>query len=87
MRSNIAHIIYALKSQVPETMASGQTPDISPFAAFRWYEWVMFQDTIVSYPEDKMVLVRDLGPALDIGPAMTRKILKENGIIVYWSTL
>ena len=56
VRSNTAPIIYALKGQVPETMVSGQTPDISPFAAFRWYEWVMFRDTMVSYPEDKMVL-------------------------------
>ena len=47
----------------------------------------MFRDTIVSYPEDKMVLGRDFGPALDIGMAMTRKILKKNGIIVYRSTV
>jgi hypothetical protein len=87
VRSHTAHSIYALEGQVPETMVSGQTPDISPFAAFRWYEWVMFRDTMVSYPEDKMVLGRDLGPALDIGPAMTRKLLKKNGMVVYRSTV
>ena len=34
-----------------------------------------------------LVLGRDLGPAIDIGPAMTRKILKANGQIVYRSTV
>jgi hypothetical protein len=34
-----------------------------------------------------MVLGRDLGPAIDIGPAMTRKVLKENGKVVYRSTV
>ena len=47
----------------------------------------MFRDTMVSYPEDKMVLGRDLGPALDIGTAMTRKLLNKNGMIVYRSTV
>ena len=83
VRLHIAHSIYALQGQVPETMVIGQTPDISPFSAFRWYEWVMFRDTMASYPEDKMVLGQDLVPALDIGPAMTRKLLKKNGMVVY----
>ena len=47
----------------------------------------MFRDTMVSYPEDKMVLGRDLGPALDIVTAMMRKLLKKNGMIVYQSTV
>ncbi|KAI2493823.1 Reverse transcriptase (RNA-dependent DNA polymerase) [Fragilaria crotonensis] len=34
-----------------------------------------------------MVLGRDLGPAIDIGPAMTRKVLKMNGQVVYRSTV
>ena len=68
-------------------MVSGETVDISPFAEYKWYEWVMFWDTSVSFPEDYMVLGRDLGPALDIGPFMTRKILKKNSEIVYRSTV
>ena len=34
-----------------------------------------------------MVLGRDIGPAIDIGPAMTRKILKSNGQVVYRFTV
>jgi hypothetical protein len=53
--------------------------DISAIALFCWYEWVMFWDTSIKFPEDNMVLGRNLGPAINIGPAMARKILKENG--------
>jgi hypothetical protein len=86
VRSLTAHDIYRLDGQVPETLVSGETADISPFAAFKWYEWILFRDTSVTYPDDTMVLGRDLGPAIDIGPAMTRKILKANGKVVYRST-
>ncbi|KAI2506535.1 Reverse transcriptase (RNA-dependent DNA polymerase) [Fragilaria crotonensis] len=87
VRSMTAHDIYKLNGQVPETIVSGETADISPLALFAWYEWVMFRDTSVTYPDDPMALGRDLGPAIDIGPAMTRKVLKANGQVVYRSTV
>jgi hypothetical protein len=61
--------------------------NISAIALFRWYEWVMFQDTLIKFPEDNMVLGCDLRPAIDIGRAMARKILKENGQTVIRSTV
>ena len=87
IRSNTAHNIFSLNGQVPETIVSSKTADISPFALFKWYEWVMFHDTLVPFPDNQMVLGRNLGPMIDIGPAMTCKILKENGQIVYHSTI
>jgi hypothetical protein len=47
----------------------------------------MFQDTSIKFPEDNMVLGCKLGPAIEIGPAMARKILKENGQTVIQSTV
>jgi len=48
----------------------------------------MFRDTSILFPDAKKVLGRDLGPALlNIGPAMTRKIIKRNGEIVFRSTV
>jgi hypothetical protein len=35
----------------------------------------------------KIQLGRDLGAAIDIGPAMTRKILKQNGCVMYRSSV
>jgi hypothetical protein len=87
VRSLTAHEIYRLDEQVPETRVSWETTDISPFAAFKWYEWVLFRDTSVTYPDDTMVLGCDLGPAIDIRPTMTRKVLKANRKVVYRSTI
>ena len=87
VRSLTALDIYGLSGQVPETIVSGETADISPFAAFKWYQWIMYRDTTASFPDDKMVLGRDLGPAIDVGPAMTRKVLKSNGQTIYRSTV
>ena len=75
-----------LNGQVPETLVTGQTGDISALAEFDWYDWVMFYDGQVAYPESKEVLGKWLGPALDIGPAMTAQILKRNGQIIYTSS-
>jgi hypothetical protein len=47
----------------------------------------MFQDTSIKFPDNNMVLGRNLGPAINIGPAMARKILKENGQTVIRSTV
>ena len=87
VRSFTAHDIYSLDGQVPETIISGETADISPFAEFRWFEPVKYRDSSVKFPEDKLRFGRDLGPALDVGPAMTRKILNKKGNVVYRSTV
>ena len=86
IRSNTALDIYELKGQVPETVMSGETSDISPFVELEWYQWLMFRDTGVSYPHDQEVLGRYLGPSVDTGPAMTAQILKSNGWVVHRST-
>ena len=86
IRSNTAHNIYELNGEVPETIVSGQTSDISHFCELEWYEWVKFRDSAIPFPEDKEVLGRYCGPSIDIGPAMTIKILKANGEQVHRST-
>jgi len=87
IRSNTAHDIYKLDGRVPETVVSGETADISPFCEFGWWDWVMFRDNTVSFPQDKKVLGKYLGPSIDVGPAMTARIMKENGEVVDRSTL
>jgi len=87
VRSLTALEIYALGGEVPESKVMGDTADITAAALFRWYEWVYFRDTAVSFPEDNIVLGRDLGPAIDIGPALARRILKDNGQVVIRSTV
>jgi hypothetical protein len=81
--SNTALDIFVLEGQVLEIRVKGKTVDISTIAEYGWYEWVKFQCTVASFPVSKILLGRDVGAAIDIGPAMSRKILKANGQVLY----
>jgi hypothetical protein len=72
---------------VVRTIMTGSTADISHICEFGWYDWVMFRDNVPSFPDNKLVLGRYLGPATDVGSALTAKILKSNGQTVCRSTL
>ena len=58
---------------------SGETSDIATLHKFGWYQWVYFIDTSVTFPGDKLVLGRHCGPSIDVGPALTAKILRKKG--------
>jgi hypothetical protein len=79
--------IYGLEGQVPESEIKGETVDIYTIAEYAWCEWVKFRDTAAKFPVSKIQLGRDLGADIDIGPAMTRKILKQNGSFMYRSSV
>jgi hypothetical protein len=72
VRSHTALDIFGLEGQVPETKVKCETVDISTIAEYAWYEWVRFRDTGAKFPVSNIQLGRDLGAAIDIGPAMTR---------------
>ena len=86
VRSHTALDNWNLHGQVPETVMTGQTVDISQFCELDWYEWMYFHDPNSGFPEDKWLLGRYCGPTLDVGPAMTAKCLKSNGQQVFRST-
>ena len=79
IRSHTALDIYGLEGQVPETVMSGQTGDISSMCEFEWFEWVMFFQPKEIYPDDTMFIGRWIGPEIDFGTAMTYKILRPDG--------
>jgi hypothetical protein len=85
VRSHTSIDIFGLEGQVPERNIKGETVGISTIAEYAWYEWVKFRDTAAKFPVSKIQLGRDLGAAIDIGPAMMRKILKHNGSVMYRS--
>ena len=76
VRSHILKNIYCLSGEMPETIMSSETSDISQFCELEWYGWIMFIDLAVSFPEDKMVIGRYLGPSIDVEMAMTVNIMK-----------
>ena len=79
VRSHTCLGIYALDGQVPETVMMGQTADISHLCEYELFDWVMFYEPVNGYPNDKVTIGRYIGPAIDVGTAMTMKILKANG--------
>jgi hypothetical protein len=83
VRSSTALEIFSLEGQFPDTSVKDQTSDISPLAEYAWYEWVKFRNTGQSFPDSKEWIDRYLGPAIDIGPAMSRKVLKINGDLMF----
>ncbi len=85
--SNTSNGIYMTNGEVPETIMTGSTADISHICEFAWYNWVMFRDNIPTFPDHKLIIGRYLGPATGVGLALTAKILKSNGQVVYRSTL
>ncbi len=77
--SNTSNDIYMTNGEVPETTMTGSTADISHICKFAWFDWVMLRDNIPTFPEEKLILWHYLGPATDVGSALTAKILKSNG--------
>jgi hypothetical protein len=75
--------IFGLEGQVPESKVKGETVDISTIAEYAWYELVKFRETASTFPVSKIQLCRYLAAAIDIGPAITRKILNNNGSVMY----
>jgi cytochrome c1 len=82
VRSHTSLDIFGLEGQVPESNIKGETVDISTIAEYAWYEWIKFHDTAAKFPVSKIQLGRDLGTAIDICPAMARKILNKNGSVM-----
>ena len=51
-----------------------------------FYDWVMFKDKPIQYPDKNPVLSRYLGPEIDVVPEITANIMKVNGEVLHWST-
>ena len=47
----------------------------------------MFNDSQATFPETKFQVGRWIGPAIDVGSALTYKILKSNGQVVLRLTI
>jgi hypothetical protein len=79
--SSTSSDVYMTNGKVPETIMTGSTANISHICEFGWYDWVIFRDNV------KLTFGQYLGPATNVGSALTAKILKSNGQTVCRSTL
>ena len=55
----------------------GMSSDISDICEFEFYEWVMFNDSQATFPETKFQVGQWLGPAIDVGSALTYKKIEN----------
>jgi hypothetical protein len=78
VRSHTSLDIFGLEGQVPGSKVKVETVDISTISEYTCYEYVKFHDTAAKFPVSKIQLGRYLGAAIDIGPAMERKIVMNN---------
>ena len=58
VHSCMSNNIYMTACQVPETIMTGNTADISHIAEFAWFDWVVFRHQVPGYPNNKMTLGR-----------------------------
>jgi hypothetical protein len=76
----------AADERSPIETVTGDTPDISEYMDFDFYEFVKYCDATADR-DDPIKLDRWLGIAHEVGTAMTYWILKENGQVICCSTV
>ena len=86
IRSLTANSLYSLHSRTPYELVTGNTPNISEYTEFDWYQPVWYMDT-GSFPEEKLLMGRWLGVAHRIGQAMCYWILPQSGVPIARTTV
>ena len=57
----------------------GKTLYIIHFCEFRFYDWVIFRDEPIQYPDENHILERNLWTKIGVGPEITAKFMKDDG--------
>jgi hypothetical protein len=53
--------------EVPVTIMTSSTANISHMCEFGWYDWVMFRNNVPRFPHVKLTLGQYLGHVTDVG--------------------
>jgi hypothetical protein len=81
-----AQPLYSLHGHTPFEMVTGNTPDISEYLAFSWYQPIYFCDA-TAFPEKRKLMGRWLGVAHNVGQAMCFWLLPKSGIPIARTTV
>ena len=68
-------------------MTTSQTPDISEYTEFGFYEMIWYYDEMAVFPEDRRKLGRCFGVAHRIGQALCYYLLNQDAQIIVHSTV
>ena len=74
--------LFQLHGTTPYTSLTSEEGDISNLCQFGWYQWCYYREHGASFPFNKEVLGRVLGPAKGEGNELSQWILKANGRVV-----
>jgi len=72
--------------RTPDEIVTGETPDISEYTSFQWYQLVWYLDN-ASFQESRKELGRWLGVSHRVGQAMCFWILTGNGTVISRSSV
>ncbi|MGH3055661.1 MAG: hypothetical protein ACRDL7_11860, partial [Gaiellaceae bacterium] len=81
-----AHGNYSLHGRTPYEYVTGNTPDISEYVEFDWYQPIWYFES-ADFPNDRRLMGRWLGVSHRIGQAMCYWVLPKSGIPISRSTV
>jgi hypothetical protein len=87
LRCLTVHGHFSMHGRTPYEMTTGQTPDISEYTKFGFYEMLWYYDEMAVFPEDRRKLGRWLGVVHRIGQALCYYLLNANDQIIVCSTV
>jgi hypothetical protein len=87
LRCLTVHGHFSMQGRTPYEMTTGQTPDISEYTEFGFFEMLWYYDEMAVFPEDRRKLGRWLGVAHRIGQALCYYLLNQNAQIIVRSTV
>jgi hypothetical protein len=86
LRNRLALPLYQLHGRTPHEVLTGNTPDISEYLEYEWYQPIWVYDT-AAFPEQRRTIGRWIGVAHRIGQAMCYWVLPPSGIPIARSTV
>jgi len=87
LRCLTATDLYHLHGRTPYEIITGNTPDISEYCQYRWYEPIQYLEQLNAFPHDKLTFGRWLGIAHRLGQALCYFILTETGQVIARTTV
>ena len=81
------HPLFNLHGRTPFELVTGQTPDISEYMDYGWYDIVWYLDQEAAFSEDKRKLAKWLGVPHQAGRALCYYLMPESGRTIVRSTV
>ena len=86
LRNRLARPLPQLHGRTPYEVLTGNTPDISEYLEFSWYQPIWYYEPEV-FPEQSKTLARWIGIAHRVGQAMCYWVLPSSGVPIARTTI